>query len=96
MTSSSQYNQYWGPDRARIRNKNEGSYGSCWLSQYNDEDQWIQVNLGKIVKITRLATQGRQDAAQYVKSYTLSYSLNCAVFDSYNNNQVAIEYFVLQ
>ena len=88
MTSSSQYNQYWGPERGRIRNKNEGSYGSCWLSQYNDEDQWIQVNLGKIVKITRLATQGRYDSNQWVKSYTLSYSVDCGFFETYEKNKV--------
>ena len=91
ITSSSQYNQYWSADRGRIRNQNEGSYGSCWLAQYNDEDQWIQVDLGKIVKITRLATQGRQDYPQYVKSYTLSYSLNCGLYESYNNNQVQLK-----
>ena len=88
ITSSTQYNQYWGPDRARIRNQNAGSYGSCWLSKYNDEEQWIQVDRGQIMKITRIATQGREDAAHWVKSYTLSYSLNCGIFESYDNNQV--------
>ena len=89
MTASSQYaNKMWGPERGRLRNQNQGSYGNCWLTGYNDQDQWIQVDLGKVGKITRIATQGRADAAQYVKSYTISYSLNCGVFDSYNDNEV--------
>ena len=41
------------------------------------------------MKITRIATQGREDAAHWVKSYTLSYSLNCGIFEPYNNNQVS-------
>ena len=91
MTSSSQYNQYWGPDRGRIRNQNQGSYGNCWLSQYNDEEQWIQVDLTMVSKITRIATQGRQDAAHWVKSYTLSYSVDCGFFEPYENNKVYLD-----
>ena len=90
MTASTQYNQYWGPERGRLRNQKEGSYDNCWLAQKNDEEQFIQVDLGEIAKITRVATQGRQDSAQWVKSYTLSYSLDCGLYEPYDNNQVHV------
>ena len=88
MMASTQVNQYYGPERGRLRNQNEGSYGNCWLAQKNEEGQWIQVDLGKIANITRIGMQGRQDAAHWVKSYTLSYSLNCGIFESYQHNLV--------
>ena len=90
MTASTQYNQYWGPERARLRNQIEGSYQSCWLAQKNDDEQWIEVDLGKIAKITRIGTQGRQDATQWVERYTLSYSLDCGLFEPYNGNEVHV------
>lgn len=88
MKASSQYNQYWGPERGRLRNQNSGSYGSCWLTKYNDPGQWLTVDLGKVTKVTRIATQGRADSAQWVTSYTLSYSVDCGHFEPYNENQV--------
>ena len=84
----------WAPYQARLRNKKSG--GNCWRPQYNNAEQWIQVDLGDIVKITRIATQGRQDAAYYVKSYSLSYSVNCGTFQPYRNYEVRSAYRVLE
>ena len=90
ITSSTEYSESWGSAQARIRNKNGDGHSNCWLAKSNNEYQWIQVDLGDIVKITKLATQGREDASQWVKSYTLSYSLNCGIFEPYNNNEVHV------
>ena len=91
MTSSSQSNQYYGAERGRIRNQKEGSYASCWRALYRDEEQWIQIDLAKVVKITRLATQGEQDSNYWVKSYTLSYSVDCGYFEPYENRKVYLD-----
>ena len=45
-----------------------------------------QVDFGKIVKITRVFTQGRSDYDQWVTSYWISYSLNNGFYDVYGEN----------
>ena len=81
--ASSQYNQYYGPDRGRLRTEGEGSYGGGWAAQYNDVNQFLQFDLGKVTKVTAVATQGRSDANWMVTSYTLAYSVNGGSFTPY-------------
>ena len=88
ITATSIYNQYFGPERARLGTLKSGSYAGAWIPKSNDLGQWIQVDLGKITKITRIATQGRQDAGHWVKSYSLTYSVEGGPFLSYSNNLV--------
>ena len=45
-----------------------------------------QVDFGKIVKITRVFTQGRSDYDQWVTSYWISYSLNNGFYEVYGEN----------
>ncbi|XP_068680517.1 uncharacterized protein, partial [Montipora foliosa] len=88
ITATSLYNQYYGPERARLQTSKTGSYAGAWIPKANDIGQWIQVDLGKITKITRIATQGRQDAAQWVKTYSISYSVEGGPFLAYNNDSI--------
>ena len=48
------------------------------------------VDLGKVTKVTRLATQGRSDAGWWSKSYSLEYSEDGGVFKPYKNGQVSL------
>lgn len=88
ITATTSYNQYYGPERARLDTVKTGSFIGAWVPKTQDMGQWIQVDLGKYTKITRIATQGRQDAAQWVKSYSIAYSAGESPFILYNNNQV--------
>ena len=90
ITASSIYSQYYGPERARLDSAKSGSYAGAWIPKYQDLGQWIGVDLGKITKITRIANQGRQEAGHWVKSYSLSYSVEGGPFLPYNNKQVQI------
>ena len=81
--ASSQYNQYYGPDRGRLRTEGEGSYGGGWAAQYNDVNQFLQFDLGRELKVTAVATQGRSDANWMVTSYTLAYSVDGGSFTPY-------------
>lgn len=81
-------NQYYGTERARLDTVKSGSYAGAWIPKTQDAGQWIEVDLGKITKITSLATQGRQDSTQFVKSYTITYSVEGGPFLPYNGNQV--------
>ena len=65
-----------------------GNYYGGWCSQYADTKQFLQIDLGQVTKITRIAHQGRSDAGWWTKTYTLSYSNDGAKFISYKNDEV--------
>ena len=88
ITATTSLNQYCGPERARLDTVKSGSYVGAWIPKSQDIGQWIQVDLGKITKITRLATQGRQDAGHWAESYSITYSVEGGPFLPYNDNQV--------
>ena len=88
ITATTIYSQFHGPERARLDTVKSGSYAGAWVPKTQDMGQWIEVDLGKYTKITRIATQGRQDAAQWVKSYSITYSVDGGPFLPYNDNQV--------
>lgn len=56
---------------------------SSWSAGKNDENQWIQVDLDKPVAVTKIATQGRKNYDQWVKTYTVSYSFDGENFKPY-------------
>lgn len=74
LTASSMYNHYYGPWNARLHARNYGSIRGGWVAKYRNRNQWIQIDLGMVTRVKRIATQGRYDANQWVKSYTVSYS----------------------
>ena len=65
-----------------------GNYYGGWCSQYADTKQFLQIDLGQVTKVTRIAHQGRSDAGWWTKTYTLSYSNDGANFTSYKNDEV--------
>lgn len=73
------------PEKARFEGKNGG-----WKSSHADLNQWIQVDLGNITKVTGIATQGIFDSNQWVTKYSLSYRLNEDPYVSYKNDQVRV------
>ena len=87
ITATSILAQYYGTEHARLDTVKSGSYGGAWIPKANDLGQWIEVDLGKITKITRIATQGCQKG-YWVKRYSLSYSVKGGPFLPYNNDQV--------
>lgn len=66
----------WGPNQSRM-----DCYRSCWLSQDNDLDQWIQWDFSYAKDIRRVWTRGRHFPGQlgdenWIKAYTLEYKDN--------------------
>ena len=76
ITASSMYNHYYGPWSARLQARNYGSTRGGWIAKYRNTHQWLQIDLGITTRVKRIATQGRYDANQWVKSYSVSYSNN--------------------
>ena len=48
-----------------------------------DSNQWLQVDFVKRVKLEKVATQGRSSHNQWVTSYSLSYSMDGNLFETY-------------
>lgn len=88
MVASSQYNQYYGPERARLRKLTQGSYVAGWSPKSSNQGEWIQFDLGKNTKVTRMAIQGRENANWWTTSYSLSYRVDGGSYEIYNNGQV--------
>ncbi|XP_032227696.2 uncharacterized protein LOC5503440 [Nematostella vectensis] len=89
LTASSEWNKYFTAARARLNINKQGSLFGAWSTKTNDGSQWLQVNLGNITMVTRIATQGRQDHNQWVTSYTLSSNLRQGhYFTPYNDHEV--------
>ncbi|KAG8590729.1 hypothetical protein GDO81_006869 [Engystomops pustulosus] len=61
----------WKPERARLKKP-----GPAWAASFNNEQQWLQVDLNKLTKVTGIITTGSTMSAYnyYVTSYKIEYS----------------------
>lgn len=46
----------------------------AWCSKYRRQREWLAIDFGAMTKMTGIATQGRRNANEWVKSYYLSSS----------------------
>ena len=83
LSASSQLNAYAGPENARLHFCAESGRYGAWIAQNNYHSQYYQVDFGVETQVTRIETQGRQDSLQYVKEYTLRYSIDGSYFKQY-------------
>ena len=56
------------------------NHQTTYLAGNNNKGQWLQVDFGKVVKVTKIATQGRHNANQYITKYVVSSSLDGSLF----------------
>ncbi|XP_060885815.1 retinoschisin-like isoform X1 [Labrus mixtus] len=80
----------WTPDRARLNNQ---GFGCAWLSKYNDQYQWLQIDLQEVGVVSGILTQGRCDADEWLTKYSVQYrsveTLNWIYYkDQTGNNRV--------
>ena len=83
MSASSIYNDKCAAKLGRLNLVARSGNAGAWCVKTNDNKQWLQIDLGSPTTITKTATQGRQDASQWVTSYSLSYSLNSLYWVQY-------------
>ena len=64
-----------------------------WVPLQSDENQWLQVDLGKILEVTKVSIQGGGDGdgdgdgvSMYVTSFILLYSEDGETFQDYQEN----------
>ena len=81
LTASTYYNHNLSPWHGRLNNR------WSWSVRLRRVGQWFQVNFVELMRIKGVATQGRQNAAQWVKRYTVSYSVDGMNFVPYKEGR---------
>lgn len=82
--ASTEWDVNHGPSRARLNTVKEENKRGAWSARTNDANQFLQIELGdNKTKVTRIATKGRSDMDQWVKSYKLQYSDDGVNFQYY-------------
>ncbi|RMX38853.1 hypothetical protein pdam_00022995, partial [Pocillopora damicornis] len=60
--------------------------GGAWCSRETDSDsEWLQVDIGEIIQACGVAIQGKRTGHQRVKAFTLSYSLDESIWETYRD-----------
>ena len=83
ITASSSWDANHAPHLGRLHFTARGRLQGAWSSRYNNRFQFFQVDFRKPTKVSHIATQGRQNANQWVTQYRLAYSqdgLNWALY----------------
>ena len=76
-----QYSAAYGAPNARLNGKT-----GEWSTLFLEQGQWIQVDLGDIVKVTKIGSQ-RGEIYEWVTEYKVSYSYDDGYFEFYQNIQ---------
>ena len=88
LTASTYYNYHLSPWYGRLNSI------YSWSVRRNRVGQWFQVNFVELMRIKGVATQGRQNANQWVRSYTVRYSVDGMSFRLYGENRrVKVMYY---
>ena len=83
ITASSIWDKYHQPYFGRLKRVRKGRNVGGWAARHNNQNQWIQFDLRRILKITMVSTQGRKIVKQWVTRYTISHSIDCVHFVPY-------------
>lgn len=84
ISASSQWNSDHAAIQSRLNFKANGRKSGAWSALHNNVNQWLQIDLiGQNTRVTRVATQGRNDLNQWVTKYKLEYSNDGVNFQYY-------------
>jgi len=64
LTASTIYNAVCAATFARLNLAAASGRAGSWCVKTNDVNQWLQIDLGTLTTVTKVATQGRQDSSQ--------------------------------
>jgi len=75
-TASGSWDNFHRPSLARLNNLAGGRDVGAWCPELKSTNHWLQIDLGEITAVTKVATQGRYNTDNRVTTYTLSYSVD--------------------
>ena len=82
ITASSIHDPSFSTTKGRLNS------ATSWSAIQNNENEWIQVDLGREEVVSAIGTQGRRDYPQWVITYSVSYGFNGSAFEPYKINDV--------
>jgi len=87
ITASSQFSSGFQPAYGRLH----GTRGSgCWCArQAGRTDDWLQVDIGKIIQVCGVATQGERNGNEWVTDFKLLYSSDGKKWRTYKDENAA-------
>uniref|UniRef100_A0A3Q2DMZ9 Coagulation factor V n=1 Tax=Cyprinodon variegatus TaxID=28743 RepID=A0A3Q2DMZ9_CYPVA len=111
ITASSEASSWFNGDwKASLARLNKQGAVNAWRAKENDMNQWLQVELPNVKKITGIVTQGAKSIGKemYVMKYALQYSdngihwtyytdirdLTVKVFDGNTNNDDHVKNYI--
>ncbi|XP_078357479.1 uncharacterized protein LOC144642389 [Oculina patagonica] len=83
ISASSQWDANHAAIQGRLHFKAGGGKQGAWSARSNDVNQWLQINLNNYIRVTHVASQGRNAANQWVTKYKLQYSNDGVTFQDY-------------
>ncbi|KAJ7372866.1 Thioredoxin domain-containing protein 3 [Desmophyllum pertusum] len=87
IKASSELDDQHSASRARLNTKPEGELKGAWVPLQSDENQWLQVDFGKVTRLVKIALQGEAgESSRHVKEFSVSYSLSGETFIPYRED----------
>ena len=86
ISAASEWDSNLAAIQGRLNFKAGGGKQGSWSSSHNNQNQWLQADLGSSKHVTRLATQGRNAVHQWVTSYKVKYSSDGMSFRCYREH----------
>ena len=96
ITATSSWDRNHAPNNGRLNLRRVGARMGAWCARQNNRYQFLQVDLKRPTRLTKIATQGRQDVRQWVTRYYLTYSQDGVNFADFkeNSNRKVMEAFL--
>ena len=88
FSASSSAHANYAPARARLNLQGNSKGHGAWCAKTNDGKQWLQIDFGELVRVTKVATQGQQNSNNWVTKFTLYYSVDGIHWAEYKENSV--------
>ncbi|XP_048588072.1 lactadherin [Nematostella vectensis] len=79
--SSINHDLNYVPRYARLNAPSSANNG--WIAGPKAADEYLQVDLGRVVAVTKVATQGRRNAPMWMKTYNIGYSTDLSTWHVY-------------
>lgn len=87
IKASSELDDQHSASRARLNAKPDEEKMGAWVPLESDENQWLQVDLGKVTRLTKIALQGEAgESSRHVKEFAVSCSLDGEGFLPYRED----------
>ena len=84
ISASSQWDVNHAAIQGRLHFEAGGGKQGAWVARKTDGNPWLQVDLGNTyTRVSRVATQGRNAASQWVTAYKLQHSNDGVNFQYY-------------